>query len=158
MNTTKLHQRGLISLVGIILFLLLASVAQAQPYAIDNAISGNGGGTSSNSQYTLSGTIAQPASDSASSSGYGLATGFWSAVIPLNKPDAPLLTITKTGEYIVLSWSASAGIFNLEETTDLNTPITWIVSKAIIEIENDTVTATVLNNGGLRFFRLSQTK
>jgi len=158
MKTTLLNRRSLITWVGIILFLLVASVAKSQPYAIENTTISNGSDTSSNSQYTLSGTIAQPASDSASSSGYGLATGFWSAVIPLNNPDAPLLTITKTGDYIVLSWSASAGVFKLEETTDLNAPITWTLSKAIIETENEIVTATVLNNGGLRFFRLSQTK
>jgi len=158
MKTTLFNQRGLITWVGIILFLLMISAAHAQPYAIENATISNGSDTSSGGQYTLSGTIAQPASDSASSSGYGLASGFWSAVIPLNTPDAPLLTITKTGEYIVLSWSASAGVFKLEETTDLNAPITWIFSKAIIATENDIVTATLPIGGGLRFFRLSQTK
>ncbi len=158
MKITLFKQHGLISWLGVILFLLLASAAQAQSYAIDNPTISNGGGTSSNSQYTLSGTIGQPASDSANSSGYGLATGFWSAVIPLNTPDAPLLTITRIGGNIMLSWSASAGVFKLEETTDLNAPIIWTLSKATIVTENEVSTATLPNNGGLRFFRLSQTK
>jgi hypothetical protein len=74
--------------------LLTASLASGQTYSIDWYKIAGGGGTSSNGQYSVSGTIGQhDAGGLMIGGGYSATGGFWS-LYAVQTPGAPLLTIT----------------------------------------------------------------
>src|ERR1039458_5110991 len=73
---------------------MIPSLGLAQSYSIDWYKIAGGGGTSSNGQYTVSGTIGQhDASGVMTGGAYSLTGGFW-ALYAVQTPGAPLLTIT----------------------------------------------------------------
>src|ERR1035438_8471116 len=75
---------------------LLTLTAHAQNYTIDWFKISGGGGTSTNGQYSLSGTIGQhDAGGPMTGGGYSLYGGFW-ALYAVQTPGAPLLTIELT--------------------------------------------------------------
>src|ERR1039457_7016291 len=93
--------------VALFCFILLHSCfcLHAQQYSIDwHKVSG-GGGTSSNSQYSVSGTIGQPDAGVAMSGGnYSATGGFWSLISVVQTTGAPTLTITHSGNSVRVSW------------------------------------------------------
>ena len=130
---------------------LAGSPAQAQTYSIDWYKIAGGGGTSTNGQYSLSGTIGQPdASGAMSGGGYSVTGGFWSLINVVQTPGAPLLTITYSGNQAVVSWPSSVTGWTLQTNANLTTPA-W-----------GTYLGTVVNNSttnspprGTVFFRLT---
>jgi len=94
----------------------------AQQYSIDWHKIAGGGGTSTNSVYTLRGTVGQPDASGPMSGGkFSVTGGFWSFVNLVQTPGAPLLTITYIGNQAVVSWSPSASGWTLQTNTDLST-------------------------------------
>src|SRR6516164_922401 len=93
--------------VGIALLLLVMGLAvtRAQNFSIDWFKIAGGGGTSTNSQYSLSGTIGQHDAGGPMAGGnYSLAGGFWSLISVVQIPGAPALTITRSGTSVIVSW------------------------------------------------------
>jgi hypothetical protein len=86
------------------LFSAFSFRASGQNYSIDwHNISG-GGGTSTNGQYSLTGTIGQPdASGTMSGGSYSLTGGFWSLISVVQTPGASTLTITHSGSSVTVS-------------------------------------------------------
>ncbi len=104
--------------------LLLATFslgASAQSYSIDWFTIDSGGGTSTNGQYTVSGTIGQPDAGGAMNGGnFSLAGGFWSLLSLVQTTGAPLLSIRyTTTNTAVVSWPSPSTGFNLQFATDL---------------------------------------
>ena len=99
----------------ILLFgLLMPSLCLAQSYSIDWYKIAGGGGTSSNGQYTVSGTIGQHDAGGAMTGGiYSLTGGFW-ALYAVQTPGAPWLTITYSGNQAIVSWPPSATGWTLQ--------------------------------------------
>ena len=135
----------------ILLFgLVMPSLCLAQGYSIDWYKIAGGGGTSSNGQYTVSGTIGQHDAGGAMTGGnYSLTGGFW-ALYAVQTPGAPLLTITYAGNQAIVSWPSSVTGWTLQTNATLATG-NWV-----------TYGATVINNAvtnappeGKLFFRLT---
>jgi hypothetical protein len=127
----------------------------AQSYSIDWYKIAGGGGTSSNGQYTLSGTIGQPdASDAMTGGNYSLTGGFWSLISVVQTPGAPALTITHSGNSVIVSWPLTAG-FVLEQNSDLRT-INWTASSYPISTNGAVESITITPPAGNLFFRLKQ--
>ena len=125
--------------------------ALAQSYSIDWYKIAGGGGTSSNGQLSVTGTIGQPDASGAMSGGsYSLTGGFWS-LYAVQTPGAPLLTITYAGNQAVVSWSPSVTGWTLQTNANLATP-TW--GNYLGTIVNNSVT-NAPPKGNL-FFRLKQ--
>src|SRR5689334_5674203 len=75
-------------------FLAVCGAVQAQSYSIDWFKVAGGGGTSSNGQYTVTGTIGQADAGGQISGGqYAITGGFWSLISVLQTPNSPPLTI-----------------------------------------------------------------
>src|SRR5271154_3027863 len=110
----------------ILLLSLLAPVSGfAQSYSIDWYKVSGGGGTSSNGQYVVSGTIGQHDAGGPMTNGnFSLPGGFW-ALYAVQTPGAPMLFITKSGNNAILSWSASAAGYLLEINPSLTAPGGW---------------------------------
>jgi hypothetical protein len=85
-----------------------------------------GGGTCTNIQYSVSGTIGQYDANSPISNGpYSVTGGFWSAFQP---PCAPTLKIVPaTPGYVTISWSPNTSCWRLQETLSL-APAHWVDS------------------------------
>src|ERR1039457_5991696 len=123
--------------------------ATAQSYSIDWYKIAGGGGTSTNSQYSVSGTIGQPDASSAMPGGtYSVTGGFWS-LYAVQTPGAPLLTIKQIGNQAIVSWSPSGTGWALQTNANLATP-TW--GNYLGNIVNNSVTNA--SPKGNLFFRL----
>jgi hypothetical protein len=134
----------------ILLGLLIPTFGFAQSYSIDWYKISGGGGTSTNGQYSLSGTIGQPDASGAMTGGnYSLTGGFW-ALFAVQTPGAPLLSIFHSGNQAVVSWPSSVTGWTLQT----NTSLSGVWGNYTGTVANNSVTNTPPR--GNLFFRLTQ--
>ena len=129
--------------------------ASAQ-YSIDWHKVAGGGGTTTNAQFSLSGTIGQPDAGALSGANYSLTGGFWSLVSAVQTPGAPLLLLSRTAtNTVVISWPFPAAGFGLEENSSLGTTNWTSVTNAV---QNNGLSqwVTVPVNSGHEWFRLKK--
>jgi hypothetical protein len=109
----------------LILFgVLLATAGLAQQYSIGWYKIAGGGGASTNGQYSVTGTIGQPDAGPAMSGGnFSVTGGFWS-LVAMQTPGAPLLSITASGNQVVVSWPAPSTGYILQTNSNFN-PASW---------------------------------
>jgi len=136
----------------ILLFgLVVPSLGLAQSYSIDWYKIAGGGGTSSNGQYTVSGTIGQHDAGQAMTGGsYSLTGGFW-ALYAVQTPGAPLLTITYASNQAIVSWPPSVTGWTLQTNAT-------VVGGNWVNYGSPVVNNAVTNASpiGKLFFRLTQ--
>ena len=93
--------------------------AQAQ-YSIDWFKIAGGGGTSTNGQYSVSGTIGQHDAGVPMTGGsFSLTGGFWSLVEVIQTPGAPTLRVYNTNGLITVAWAKPAEGWLLQTTNAL---------------------------------------
>jgi len=134
------------SLVALFCFILLPSTfslsALGQNYSIDWYKIAGGGGTSTNGQYGLSGTIGQPDAGGAMTNGYySLTGGFWS-LYAVPTPGTPPLTLTYAGNTVTVSWAYPS--------TD------WVLQQGSSLTGNWSDSTGVTNNGTINYLTLSR--
>ena len=135
--------------------LLLAPAVHAQSYSIDQFKIAGGGGTVTNSQYALTGTVGQiDASTPLTNGNYSLAGGFWPVVSVLQTAGLPALTIAHSGNSVVVSWP-NTGSYTLRQNPNLATG-SWTTSGYSITTANGTNSITITQPTGNLFFRLTQ--
>jgi hypothetical protein len=133
---------------------LTVSISYAQTYSIDWYSIDGGGGTSTNSQYVLSGTIGQPDAGRMSGGGFTLDGGFWGIVAAVQTPGAPALRVVLTGtNTVVVAWPNPSTGFSLEQNVAVGTGIWTGVTNSIsiVGSENQVIVAPPTGN---RFYRL----
>ena len=92
--------------------------SQAQSYSIDWYKIAGGGGTSTNGQYAVTGTIGQPDAGGAMAGGnYSLTGGFWSLISVVQTPGAPMLNISRSGSTVTVYWQDTSGWSRSRTTT-----------------------------------------
>jgi hypothetical protein len=134
--------------------LLTPMLASAQPYSIDWYKVSGGGGTSSNGQYVVSGTIGQHDAGGPMTNGnFSLTGGFWS-LYAIQTPGAPTLFITKSGNNAILSWSASAAGYLLENNPGAMAPGGWTAVSPGPSVINGTNYVTNAVVPGNKYYRL----
>ena len=129
--------------------------ALAQQYSIDWFKISGGGGTSTNGQYAVTGTIGQPDAGGAMTGGnYSLTGGFWSLIGVVQTAGAPALTITHAGNTVKVLWPYPSTGWTLEQNPNLTTG-SWTPRGGI---SNDGVnnSITITSPTGNLFFRLSK--
>ena len=135
--------------------LLLPVIGIAQQYSIDWYKVSGGGGTSTGGTYQVSGTIGQPDASGAMSGGsYSLTGGFWSLISVVQTAGLPNLTITYSGNSVVVSWP-NTGSYTLQQNGNLAVPAGWTTSGYSITPSNGTNSITVTSPTGNLFFRLA---
>jgi hypothetical protein len=139
---------------GLLIF-ISAFWACGQNYSIDwSKIAG--GGTSTNGQYSVSGTIAQPDGGGAMSGGaYSVTGGFWSLISVVQTPGLPNLTITHSGNSVIVSWP-NTGSYSLQQNANITSANGWATSSYSIITANGTNSITIAPPTGSLFFRLKQ--
>ena len=131
--------------------------AQGQTYSIDWYKVAGGGGTSTNGQYSLSGTIGQQDASTAMTGGtYSLTGGFWSLIALLQTPGAPNLSIMRSGNSVIVSW-LNTGSYILQQNSNLATAAAWATSGFPVTTNSPVGTKSITNTSptGNLFFRLA---
>jgi hypothetical protein len=135
--------------------LLIPALSNAQSYSVDWYKVAGGGGSSSNGQYSLSGTIGQQDAGGAMTGGsYSVTGGFWSLIAVVQSPGAPTLTITQSGNSVIVSWPSSANGFTLQHNSNLATT-NWTAGGYAISTNGSVESITVSSPKGNLFFRLA---
>ena len=140
-----------------LLLCLLAPIAGlAQQYSIDWYKIAGGGGTSTGATYQVRGTIGQPDAGGALTGGnYSLTGGFWSLISVVQTAGLPNLTITHSGNSVIVSWP-NTGSFTLQQNNNLSAAANWAASGYTITTSNGTNSITITSATGNLFFRLKQ--
>jgi hypothetical protein len=132
-----------------------ATNAVAQSNNIDWYKLSGGGGTSSNGQYTLSGTIGQQDAGGPMTGGnYSLTGGFW-ALYAVQTPGAPVLSIARTTtNTVAIFWPSPSTGWMLQQNTSGISSVNW--SNVLDTPLDDGTNRTVIVNppSGRRFYRL----
>ena len=116
----------LFSLLAALALALSTASVSAQSYSIDWYKIAGGGGTSSNGQYTVSGTIGQHDAGGPMVGGnFSLTGGFWSLLSVVQTVGSPTIRIfLTTSNTAVVAWPVSATGFNLQQNSTIG-PSGW---------------------------------
>jgi hypothetical protein len=145
---TKLHFQ-------IMLLFSLALVARAQNYNLDWHKIAGGGGTCSGGVYSVSGTIGQPDAGLTMAGGnYSLTGGFWSLIAAVQTPGAPLLTVTHSGNSVIISWPSASPGFALQQNSNVANASGWSGYGGTINDNGTIKSVTLISPTGNLFFRL----
>lgn len=140
----------------ILLFTLLAPIhGSAQSYSIDWYKIAGGGGTSSNGQFVVSGTVGQHDASLQQMSGgnYSLTGGFWGLISLAQTPGAPTLYISQSGNTVTIFWQDTLG-WSLQQNNNLAVPAGWSASGGVT-LSNGTNSLNIVSPTGNLFFRLN---
>jgi len=119
---------------------------------IDWFTADGGGGTCTGSIYTVTGTIGQPeAGGPLTGSGYSLTGGFW-AIYLVQTPGAPTLTITRSGNHVIVSWPSPSPGWTLKQNSSVAVA-NWTASSGIAD-DGTNKSLTLTSPAGNLFFRL----
>lgn len=131
-----------------------AGSASAQSYSINWYKIAGGGGTSSNGQFTVTGTIGQhDAGEPMSGGNFTLTGGFWSLFSVVSTPGSPVVRIFLTSSNTaVVAWPVSATGFTLQQNSVLSySGWNGSGSPIVVGSENQVVISPPT---GRQFFRL----
>ncbi len=128
--------------------------ASAQSYSIDWFTIDGGGGTSTGGVYSVSGTIGQPDAGTMSGGNFTLDGGFWGIVAAVQTPGAPLLTITRSNTFAIVSWPDTAAGFRLENNDNLSNMNSWATAAQTRSTNGGKISVAVPASIGNAFFRL----
>src|ERR1700742_2461378 len=112
-----------LSFLSALALALSANSVSAQSYSIDWYKISGGGGTSSNGQYVVSGTIGQHDAGGPMTGGnYSVTGGFWSFLSLVQTPGSPTLRIFLTStNTAVIAWPSPSTGFSLQMNTNVGT-------------------------------------
>lgn len=102
-------------------------VVATADFSLNRAVIAGGGGTSSNAQFSLVGTLGQPDAGGPMANGpFVITGGFWTLPMAIQIPGGPILHIVPaTPGFATLSWTPATTGFVLQESTLLS-PTNWI--------------------------------
>lgn len=136
---------------------MMPVVSFAQSYSIDWYKISGGGGTSTNGNYSVTGTIGQPDAGGAMSGGnYSLTGGFWSLISVVQTFGSPTLTVTHSGNSVTISWPSASSGFTLQQNANLSLANGWTTSGFTISDDGTNKSITITSPTGSLFFRLKQ--
>ena len=129
------------------------TIAHAQQYSIDWFKISGGGGTSTNGQYVLSGTIGQHDAGGPMTGGtYSLTGGFWALLSVVQTPGAPTLYVAHSGNTVTVYWQNISG-WNLEQNNNVSVPAGWSTNSSWTTTSGTNYLNLTSPTGNL-FFRL----
>jgi hypothetical protein len=85
---------------------------------------------------------------------YTLDGGLWGIIAAVQTPGAPLLTITRSGANVIISWLAPAAGFELEMRDGLSAGLSWVTVTSTPVVTNNQKTVTIGITSGSKFYRL----
>jgi hypothetical protein len=154
MRSTKTILKASLILAAI---LLTRDAVKAQSFSIDWHKVAGGGGSSSNGQFSLSGTIGQHDASGAITGGqYSVTGGFWCLVVAVQTPGAPSLTVTLTPtNTVVVSWPFLSTGFVLEQNPSIGTT-NWTSVTNSVSNDGSFKWVVVPASTGNKYYRLKK--
>lgn len=152
------RRRGTLAVLVAGLMLLVPHL-DAQNFAIDRHTIAGGGGTSTNAQFSISGTVGQPDAGPHLSGGqFAVDGGLWNMAILVATPGTPLLSLTllKASGTLFFSWPLSAVGYVLETTPAVGPFATWTVVSTSVQTGGQYQYVLLRPQPGIHFFRLRQ--
>jgi hypothetical protein len=139
----------------ILLTLGIAVNSRGQAYSINWYRIAGGGGTSSNAQFVVNGTIGQAEAGGPLAGGvYSVSGGFWT-LTSIVTPGSPLLRISLTStNTAVVSWPSPSTGYSLQVTTNLSSPV-WVTPAETVVDDGTQKSIYVTPATGNRFYRLT---
>lgn len=132
---------------------LFAVSGRAQQFAVDRLTLAGGGGASTNTNFHLAGTVAQPDATFGVSNGvFSVEGGFWVTAIAVQSLGAPSLRITPSGSSAVLSWNFDYAGFVVEVSDSIRGG--WQTLGFATSVVGATHSVTVSLTPNLRYYRL----
>jgi hypothetical protein len=132
--------------------------ASGQSYSIDWYKVAGGGGTSTGGIYQVSGTIGQHDAGGPMIGGnYSLTGGFWALISVAQTPGLPNLTVSHSGNSVIVSWPDPAtNSYTLQQNSNLANSSGWVTSVYAIFSANGTNSITITPPTGNLLFRLKE--
>lgn len=126
-----------------------SALAQSKSVALGK-ITG-GGGVSSGTRFGATGSVGQPevTMEMLEGSRFGVTGGLLAAVIAVQTPGGPMLSVSVNGGLITVSWPVEITGWTLQQTTALATMASW---QETTGVANNSVTFSM--PPGKTFFRL----
>ena len=141
--------------VGSIALMIAASAWSQSDYSVAWGTIAGGGGISTGTTYSVQGTIGQSALGEMSGGEFGLRGGFWSLVVAVQTPGAPLLSITRSNGTVVIAWPRDTTGWTLQSAPGPNVPGDWsVVPTGLYQTNATEVFITINPPAGRAFFRL----
>jgi hypothetical protein len=137
-----------------ILFTLSSFATFAQSYSIDWFTIDGGGGTSTGGDFAVSGTIGQFDAGKMSGGNFSIDGGFWGIITAIQTPGAPLLKITSSNDFAIISWPDAATGFRLENNNNLSVTNGWATTSQTRSTNNGIISVSVPSTSGNNFYRL----
>jgi hypothetical protein len=150
------HSKTYRQLVAVLLLGALSVIsASAQSYSIDWYKVSGGGGTSSNGQYAVTGTIGQHDAGGPMTGGtYSLTGGFWALISVVQTSGAPTLYISRSGGTVTVFWQDVSG-WTLQQNNNLANSAGWSANSSWTTSSGTNYLNLTTPTGNL-FFRLTQ--
>lgn len=134
--------------------IVFSAWAACSQYVIDYfTVAGGGGGTSTNSLYSVSGTVGQTATGRITGGSFSVDQGYWALAAALQTPGSPLLKIDLAPGVIVLSWVAPVNSFSIEQSATFP-PSTWSSVTNSAAFNSGTNQVFIPLSADNRFYRL----
>lgn len=138
----------------LVLALFISATGFAQSYSLDWFKIAGGGGTSTNGQFSVSGTLGQPEAGGALTGGnYSLTGGFWSLISVIQTAGSPELSIVRSGDNVKIFWPSASPGFELQQNADLANGH-WTASHYTMADDGTNKSIMVTTTAGNLFFRL----
>ncbi len=128
-------------------------VMAADTFQLEHAGVGSGGGTSSGGDFVVTGQIGGIGDGHSAGGTFTLEGGSLAMFMVVQTAGAPLLTLTRAGSDVVISWPVTATGFGLEQTGSMSSPA-WGGTGLTPVVVGDSYQVTVPASGGSKFFRL----
>jgi hypothetical protein len=107
--------------------------------------------------YFVSGTIGQPDAGGPMTGGnYSLDGGFWSLIAVVQTPGSPLLTITHSGNSVIISWASPSTDFVLQQNSNVANTNGWSAYGGTVSDDGTIKSVTISPLTGSRFSRLKR--
>lgn len=135
-------------------FALVTTFAVAKSYSIDWFTIDGGGGDSSGGGYSVSGTIGQSDAGTMTGGNFSVNGGFWGVISAVQIPGAPLLSITRTNNAVIISWPDTAMGFRLENNFNLSLTNGWTPASQSRTTNGGFISISVFPPSGNTFYRL----
>ncbi|MEO6036065.1 MAG: hypothetical protein ABIQ35_12490 [Verrucomicrobiota bacterium] len=138
----------------LVFFIAVAFSGNAQTFSIDWYTIDGGGGTSTGGVYAVSGTIGQPDAGTMSGGNFTVNGGFWGIIGAVQNPGAPVLTVTRSNSFAIVSWPDTATGFRLEDNSGLSLTNGWGTAPQTRSTNGGNISVTVPATTGNSFYRL----
>jgi hypothetical protein len=136
--------------------LLVASALHAQQYSIDWYKIAGSGGTSTGATYQVTGMIGQPDAGANMTGGnFFVSGGFWSLISVVQTVGSPTLTVTHSGNNVIISWLSPSSGFVLQQNGNLATGSWTPANGFTVSDDGRNKNITIPSPAGNLVFRLS---